>query len=138
MKYLAIWGFFILLCANACNAFTPLIVTPPGMEKCFGIADAGQNDGPFMADYPEASEGPGQSRFPCERTAWRWVKEKTCTTIMIGFTENGTALTGTLEPRPEGVNPVKCLPYRGFGPQAEGPNASTEGGSQSAEPAPAA
>ncbi len=131
MKHIVTWTFLSLVFTGTCFAYTPVIVAPSGMEQCFGIADAGQNDGPFMADYPEATEGAGGSKYPCERTAWRWVPKGKCTTIMIGFTKDGTALTGTLEPRSENVNPEKCLPYKEFGNQgtagASGPDNAKPG-----------
>lgn len=122
-------GLFTLIFSLPAAAFIALDQTPAGMEKCYGIADAGQNDGPFMADYPEASQGAGGSKYPCERTAWRWVPKGKCTNIMIGFTPDGTALTGRLEPRAEGVDPVKCLPYTVFGNENEvhnNPNAQPQ------------
>ena len=107
---------------------------PAGKEKCYGIADAGQNDGPFMADYPEAAQGAGGSKYPCERTAWRWVPKGKCINIMIGFTADGTALTGTLTPRAENVNPVKCLPYTHFGDEDD--NAQSPPSNMSPNPMP--
>jgi uncharacterized membrane protein len=124
MRHTITWTFLSLWITSTCTAD---YITPPGMEKCFGIADAHQNDGPFSSDDPETSQGAGGSKIPCEGAAWRWVPKGKCTTIMIGFKKDGAALTGTLEPRPLNVNPEKCLPYKEFGqmPTASQDNAQS-------------
>ena len=113
-----------------CYASLPIDVPPPGKIKCYGVADSGQNDGPFMADYPEAAQGAGGAKYPCERTAWRWMPKDKCLQHIIGFTtvydENNNPSTitlyGTLEPRAPNLNPDKCQPYTVFGNQDDSPS----------------
>jgi uncharacterized membrane protein len=63
------------------------------MEKCFGVALAGQND---------CAAGPGTtcagtSKVDYQGNAWKMVPAGTCTTMELPAAADGSARTGALE-----------------------------------------
>jgi uncharacterized membrane protein len=64
-----------------------------GMEKCFGVSLAGQND---------CAAGPGttcagSSKVDYQGNAWKLVPAGTCTTMEVPAATDGTARAGSLE-----------------------------------------
>ena len=66
---------------------------PAGMEKCYGVALAGQND---CAAGPGTSCA-GSSTIDYQGNAWKLVAEGTCVTMEIPAAADGTARMGSLE-----------------------------------------
>lgn len=80
-----------LACALGAMAVTPVMAEE--MEKCFGVALAGQND---------CAAGPGTtcagtSKVDYQGNAWKMVPAGTCLTMDLPAAEDGTARTGALE-----------------------------------------
>lgn len=80
-----------LACALGAMAVTPVMAED--MEKCFGVALAGQND---------CAAGPGTtcagtSKVDYQGNAWKMVPAGTCVTMELPAAEDGTARTGSLE-----------------------------------------
>lgn len=80
-----------LACALGAMAATPLIAED--MEKCFGVALAGQND---------CAAGPGTtcagtSKVDYQGNAWKLVPAGTCLTMELPAAADGTMRTGSLE-----------------------------------------
>jgi uncharacterized membrane protein len=72
-------------------AATPVMAED--MEKCFGVALAGQND---------CAAGPGTtcagtSKVDFQGNAWKLVPAGTCLTMELPAAEDGTARAGSLE-----------------------------------------
>ncbi|MBY6091382.1 BufA1 family periplasmic bufferin-type metallophore [Pseudooceanicola sp. 502str34] len=64
------------------------------MEKCFGVAMAGEND---------CAAGPGTtcagtSKVDYQGNSWKLVEEGTCMTIALPADDKGMARMGSLEP----------------------------------------
>lgn len=84
-----------LACALAAMAATPLAAQETQeMEKCYGVALAGQND---------CAAGPGTtcagtSKVDYQGNAWMLVPAGTCLTIEIPPAPDGTPRMGSLEP----------------------------------------
>jgi uncharacterized membrane protein len=81
-----------LACALGAMATTP--VQAEDMEKCYGVAMAGQND---------CAAGPGTtcagtSKVDYQGNAWKLVPAGTCTTMDLPAAMDGTARMGSLEP----------------------------------------
>lgn len=81
-----------LACALGAMATTPVLAQD--MEKCFGVAAAGQND---------CAAGPGTtcagtSKVDFQGNAWKMVPAGTCVTMEIPAAADGTARMGSLEP----------------------------------------
>lgn len=81
-----------LACALGAMATTP--VQAQDMEKCYGVALAGQND---------CAAGPGTtcagtSKVDYQGNAWKMVPAGTCTTMDLPAAADGTPRTGALEP----------------------------------------
>lgn len=79
-----------LACALGAMAVTPVIAEE--MEKCFGVALAGQND---------CAAGPGTtcagtSKVDYQGNAWKMVPAGTCLTMELPAAEDGTARAGSL------------------------------------------
>jgi uncharacterized membrane protein len=80
-----------LACALGAMAVTPVMAEE--MEKCFGVALAGQND---------CAAGPGTtcagtSKVDYQGNAWKMVPAGTCLTMELPAAEDGTARAGSLE-----------------------------------------
>ncbi len=80
-----------LACALGAMAVTPVMASE--MEKCFGVALAGQND---------CAAGPGTtcagtSTVDYQGNAWKLVPTGTCLTMELPAAEDGTARAGALE-----------------------------------------
>ncbi len=80
-----------LACALGAMAATPVMAQE--MEKCFGVALAGQND---------CAAGPGTtcagtSTIDYQGNAWTLVPAGTCTTMELPAQADGTARMGMLE-----------------------------------------
>jgi len=80
-----------LACALGAMAVTPVMAEE--MEKCFGVALAGQND---------CAAGPGTtcagtSKVDYQGNAWKLVPTGTCLTMDLPAAEDGTARAGSLE-----------------------------------------
>lgn len=84
---------------GAALTFALTLATAPGaqaqagMEKCFGVALAGQND---------CAAGPGTtcagtSKVDYQGNAWKLVPSGTCTTIELPAASDGSARSGALE-----------------------------------------
>lgn len=79
----------VFLASVTASAATSASAKPPAMEKCYGVAKAGQNDCKAGAGTSCA----GTSTKDYQRDAWKLVPKGTCTKIK---TPNGTgALTPT-------------------------------------------
>jgi uncharacterized membrane protein len=63
-----------------------------GMEKCYGTARAGANDGIGRA------EEPGGATLDFQGDAWTWVPEGTCLTMPLPPHTDGTPRRGSLLP----------------------------------------
>ena len=80
-----------LACALGAMAVTPVMAQE--IEKCFGVALAGQND---------CAAGPGTtcagtSKVDYQGNAWKMVPAGTCLTMELPAAEDGTARAGSLE-----------------------------------------
>ena len=80
-----------LACALGAMAVTPVMAEE--MEKCFGVALAGQND---------CAAGPGTtcagtSKVDYQGNAWKLVPAGTCMTMQLPAAEDGMARSGSLE-----------------------------------------
>lgn len=80
-----------LACALGAMAVTPVMAEE--MEKCFGVALAGQND---------CAAGPGTtcagtSKVDFQGNAWKLVPAGTCLTMEVPAAEDGMARSGSLE-----------------------------------------
>lgn len=80
-----------LACALGAMAVTPVMAEE--MEKCFGVALAGQND---------CAAGPGTtcagtSKVDYQGNAWKMVPAGTCLTMELPAAEDGMARSGSLE-----------------------------------------
>lgn len=80
-----------LACALGAMAVTPVMAEE--MEKCFGVAMAGQND---------CAAGPGTtcagtSKVDYQGNAWKLVPAGTCLTMELPAAEDGMARNGSLE-----------------------------------------
>lgn len=80
-----------LACALGAMAVTPVMAEE--MEKCFGVALAGQND---------CAAGPGttcagSSTVDYQGNAWKLVPAGTCLTMDLPAAEDGMARAGSLE-----------------------------------------
>lgn len=80
-----------LACALGAMAVTPVMAEE--MEKCFGVALAGQND---------CAAGPGTtcagtSKVDYQGNAWKLVPAGTCVTMELPAGEDGMARGGSLE-----------------------------------------
>jgi uncharacterized membrane protein len=80
-----------LACALGAMAVTPVMAEE--MEKCFGVALAGQND---------CAAGPGTtcagtSKVDYQGNAWKLVPAGTCLTMDLPAAEDGMARSGSLE-----------------------------------------
>lgn len=64
-----------------------------GMEKCFGVALAGENDCAAGAGTTCA----GTSKVDFQGNSWKMVPAGTCTTMDLPAAADGTARTGALE-----------------------------------------
>lgn len=64
------------------------------MERCYGVALAGQND---CAAGPGTSCA-GSSTIDYQGNAWKMVPAGTCTTMELPPAADGTVRTGSLEP----------------------------------------
>jgi uncharacterized membrane protein len=64
-----------------------------GMEKCFGVALAGQNDCAAGVGTTCA----GTSKVDYQGNAWKMVPTGTCTTMELPAAADGTARAGSLE-----------------------------------------
>lgn len=81
-----------LACALSMAAATG-VHAEEGMEKCFGVALAGQND---------CAAGPGTtcagtSKVDYQGNAWKLVPAGTCMTMELPAAEDGMARSGSLE-----------------------------------------
>jgi uncharacterized membrane protein len=76
------------LTAQAAQAETP-------MEKCYGVALAGQNDCAAGAGTSCA----GTSKVDFQGDAWKLVPQGTCLTMDLPKAMDGSARTGGLEPQ---------------------------------------
>lgn len=81
-----------LACALGAMAVTPVMAQD--MEKCYGVALAGEND---------CAAGPGTtcagtSTVDYQGNAWTLVPAGTCLTMEIPAAADGTARMGALEP----------------------------------------
>lgn len=80
-----------LACALGAMAVTPVMAED--MEKCFGVAMAGQND---------CAAGPGTtcagtSKVDFQGNSWKLVPAGTCLTMELPAAEDGMARKGALE-----------------------------------------
>lgn len=80
-----------LTCALGAMAVTPVMAED--MEKCFGVALAGQND---------CAAGPGTtcagtSKVDFQGNSWKLVPAGTCMTMELPAAEDGMARNGSLE-----------------------------------------
>lgn len=80
-----------LACALGAMAVTPVMAEE--MEKCFGVALAGQND---------CAAGPGTtcagtSKVDYQGNAWKLVPAGTCMMMELPAAEDGMARSGSLE-----------------------------------------
>lgn len=80
-----------LACALGAMAATPVLAED--MEKCFGVAMAGQND---------CAAGPGTtcagtSKVDYQGNAWKLVPAGTCVTMELPAGEDGMMRMGSLE-----------------------------------------
>lgn len=80
-----------LACALGAMAVTPVMAQE--MEKCFGVALAGQND---------CAAGPGTtcagtSKVDYQGNSWKLVPAGTCLTMELPAAEDGMARNGALE-----------------------------------------
>ncbi|WP_138933320.1 DUF2282 domain-containing protein [Roseovarius arcticus] len=81
-----------LACALSTMAMTPAHAQE-GMEKCFGVAMAGQNDCAAGVGTTCA----GTSKVDYQGNAWKMVPAGTCNTIELPAAADGTARAGALE-----------------------------------------
>lgn len=63
-----------------------------GMEKCYGVARAEDNDGIGRAEVP------GGATVDFQGDAWKWVPEGTCLTMALPQQTDGTPRRGSLHP----------------------------------------
>ena len=63
-----------------------------GMEKCYGIGRAGENDGVGRAEIP------GGATVDFQGDAWTWTPEGTCLTMPLPQQTDGTPRRGSLLP----------------------------------------
>lgn len=80
-----------LACALGAMAVTPVMAQD--MEKCFGVALAGQND---CAAGPGTSCA-GTSKVDYQGNAWKMVPAGTCLTMELPAAADGMARAGSLE-----------------------------------------
>lgn len=80
-----------LACALGAMAVTPVMAQD--MEKCFGVALAGENDCAAGAGTTCA----GTSKVDYQGNAWKMVPAGTCVTMELPAAADGTARTGSLE-----------------------------------------
>ncbi len=92
MKTFAIAG--ALASAFAAHATTAVADTP--MEKCFGVAMAGQNDCAAGAGTTCA----GTSKVDYQGNSWKLVPQGTCLTMELPAAMDGAARMGALEALP--------------------------------------
>jgi uncharacterized membrane protein len=68
-------------------------------ERCYGVAEAGENDG------IDRREAPGSATRDYQGNAWTWVDDGTCLTMPLPPQPDGTPRRGSFEPlardRPE-------------------------------------
>ncbi len=85
-KILAVWFIAAGLAqAQSGNA-------PDGQERCFGVAEAGENDG------IDNRQEPGSSTVDYQGNAWMWVETGTCLRMALPVQADGTPRRGALEP----------------------------------------
>jgi uncharacterized membrane protein len=82
-----------LACVLGVLAITPVHAQENNMEKCFGVAKAGQND---------CAAGPGTtcagtSKVDYQGNAWKLVPAGTCTTMELPAQGDGSPRQGSLE-----------------------------------------
>ena len=65
---------------------------PGGQERCYGVAEAGENDG------LDDREAPGSSSADYQGNAWVWVETGTCLRMALPVQPDGTPRRGALEP----------------------------------------
>lgn len=80
-----------LACALGAMAVTPVMAED--MEKCFGVALAGENDCAAGAGTTCA----GTSKVDYQGNSWKLVPAGTCLTMELPAAEDGMARSGSLE-----------------------------------------
>lgn len=80
-----------LACVLGAMAVTP--VQAEDMEKCFGVALAGQNDCAAGAGTTCA----GTSKIDYQGNSWKYVPAGTCVSMELPAAEDGTPRMGALE-----------------------------------------
>ena len=80
-----------LACALGAMAVTPVMAEE--MEKCFGVALAGQND----CAAGQGTTCAGTSKVDYQGNAWKLVPAGTCMTMELPAAEDGMARSGSLE-----------------------------------------
>jgi len=63
-----------------------------GQERCYGVAEAGENVG------LDGAEAPGSSSVDYQGNAWVWVETGTCLRMALPVQPDGTPRRGALEP----------------------------------------
>jgi uncharacterized membrane protein len=84
-------GKAVLAAGLAALAAAP-VAHAQARERCYGVAEAGQNDG------IGAAEDPGTSTVDYQGDAWVWVPAGTCLTMAVPVQPDGTPRRGALEP----------------------------------------
>lgn len=88
-------GVLATMLATALGAGIFTLVLAPGAgaqerEKCFGVAEAGRNEG--------LASGAGKSTVDFQGDAWIWVPAGTCATITLPEQADGTPRRGAILP----------------------------------------
>jgi uncharacterized membrane protein len=63
-----------------------------GMERCYGVARAGESDG------TDGGGNPGSATVDFQGDAWTWVPEGDCLTMPLPQQTDGTPRRGSLHP----------------------------------------
>ena len=61
-------------------------------ERCYGVAEAGENDG------IDGREAPGSATEDYQGNAWTWVENGSCLTMSLPPQQDGTPRRGSFEP----------------------------------------
>lgn len=63
-----------------------------GMERCYGVVPAGENDG------IDGRDAPGTSTVDYQGNAWVWVEAGTCLRMALPVQPDGSPRRGAIEP----------------------------------------
>lgn len=80
-------------------------------EVCYGIADNYQNDNVFVMDGRRYFRGQAPACHPLGSVTLPAGNPHECENIMVGISEKGERITGSLKPDPNRAMPSPCYPY---------------------------